>query len=156
MKLLTHCFKNTELGDVVAFSVLAGLNAYSVFEPWSRPASLCCVCGHDKQLLSPQRCINGYRPIYCWGLPCDGLESIHGGVEILLVASYCRSGNEEQACLATGLQKAFQDTCLSPARCITGYRRIVRTTENMLGVALRWTIIPLKGGGVLILLVVPC
>lgn len=33
------------------------------------------------------QCINGYRRILCWGLPCDGLTSQPGGVEILLALS---------------------------------------------------------------------
>ena len=48
------------------------------------------VLGQDtllSQCLSSLRCINGYRRIYCWGYPWDGLAFHPGKLEILLVAS---------------------------------------------------------------------
>ena len=49
----------------------------------SAGGALHCVLGQDtllSQCLSPPRCINGYRLIYCWGpSPCDGLASYPGG-----------------------------------------------------------------------------
>ena len=45
--------------------------------PGSSPGRGHCVVFLGKTLCQP-RCINGYRRIYCWGLPCDGLASYSG------------------------------------------------------------------------------
>ena len=66
--------------------------------PGSSPGleHLCCILGQDtllSQCLSPPRSINGYQRIVeenltnCWGVSCDGLASLPGGVEVLLAAS---------------------------------------------------------------------
>ena len=51
-------------------------------------------CGQDtllSQCLSPPRCVNGYRPIKCWGIPLMDLQPIQGRIEIPLVASCYRN-----------------------------------------------------------------
>ena len=53
-------------GDLMVSALDSGSN-----DPGSSPAgALCCVLGQYTLLplcLSPPRCINGYRRIYCWG-----------------------------------------------------------------------------------------
>ena len=54
----------------------------------------CCVLRQNtllSQCLSPPRCMNGDHLTKCWEVPCDGLVSHPGGVEILLVALYYRN-----------------------------------------------------------------
>ena len=66
------------------------------FESW--PGTFCCVLGQDtllSQCLSPSGCINEYRELNAGGgrggSPAMDQEPIHGGVEILLVASCYRN-----------------------------------------------------------------